>query len=197
MSPTARCREILEVARQVFSSGEYSAVTVREIAVRANVNSALVYYYFGSKERLVAAVIDNATTQAFELYDRRVAGIGDPKRALEEWFKVNAEFFGPLRQMARILIHYQGSTSRHSMIDAKVRTLYRRERHILRKCIRSGVELGIFKRRNPSIAAEFVSAHLDGICLVSIIRPWTDMPTFMRRQWTEIWGYLGCTTQTG
>ncbi len=197
MAPAARRREILEVALQVFSSSEYSAVTVRQVAVRANVNSALVYYYFKSKERLVTAVIEHAMTQAFELYERRIAGTSDPKRALDEWFKVNAQFFAPLRQMARILIHYQSTTRHCSMIDAQVRKLYQKEHGILRRCVADGVKAGDFKRMNPGVAAVFISAHLDGICFVSITRPWTNMRGFMRRQWAEIWGYLGCHPQHG
>jgi len=149
-----------------------------------------VYYYFKSKERLVTAVIDHAMAQAFELYELRIAGSSDPKRALDEWFNVNAEFFAPLRQMARILIHYQSTTRRRAMIDAKIRKLYEKERAILRRCVADGIKTGDFKKLNPGVAAAFISAHLDGICFVSITRPWTDMRAFMRRQWTEIWRYL-------
>ncbi len=195
LAPAERRREILEVALNAFSSGEFSAVTMRDIAVRAKVNAALVYYYFKSKEQLVAAVIGHAIEQALALYEQRTVGTSDPKAALDEWFRVNVKLLAPLKKMARILIRYQGSASRRSLIDRQVRQLYRAEREILHRCIAAGIRLGTFRRVNPKIAAVFISAHLDGICFVSITRPWTDMRTFMRAQWAEIWDYLGCTAR--
>jgi len=165
---------------------------MRDIAVRAKVNSALVYYYFKSKEQLIAAVIGHATEQALALYEQRMVSTLDPKAALDEWFRVNVKFVAPLKKMARIMIQYQSSNSRHSLIDGQVRQLYRAEYGILRRCIAAGVRSGIFRRVKPAVAAAFISAHLDGICFVSITRPWTNMRTFMHGQWAEIWDYLGC-----
>jgi AcrR family transcriptional regulator len=192
MAPDARRREILTIALDVFSSGEYSTVTMRDVAVRANVNSALVYYYFKSKEQLVAAVIGHSMREALDLYTKRTVGFSDPRAALDEWFRVNVTFFAPLKKMARILVQHQSSTSRHSLIDEQVRKLYYSEQNILHRCIAAGIKLGTFRRLDPEVAAVFISAHLDGICFVSITRPWTNMRAFMRGQWLEIWDYLGC-----
>lgn len=192
MSPDARRRELLTGALDVFSSAEYSTVTMRDVAVRANVNSALVYYYFKSKKQLVAAVIEHATRQALDLYVKRTAGLSDPRKALDEWFRVNVALVAPLKKMARLLVQYQSSTSRHSLIDTQVRKLYDAERETLHQIVSAGIKLGTFRRLDPEVAAVFISAHLDGICFVSITRPWTDMRSFMRGQWLEIWDYLGC-----
>jgi TetR/AcrR family transcriptional regulator, cholesterol catabolism regulator len=192
MAPDARRRAILTIALEVFSSGEYSTVTVRDVAAAADVNVALIYYYFKSKEQLVAAVIGHATRQAFDLYGKRTARLTDPIAALDAWFQVNATFFAPLRQMAQILVQYQSAARRNRLIDEQVRKLYRSERNILRRCIAMGVKNGSFRRLNPAAAAMFISAHLDGMCFVSLTRPWTQMQSFMRGQWGEVWGYLGC-----
>jgi AcrR family transcriptional regulator len=195
MTPDARRQAILAIALEVFASGEYSAVTVRDVAAAADVNVALIYYYFKSKEQLVAAVIGYATRQAFDLYGKRTARLTDPVAALDAWFQVNATFFAPLRQMAQILVQYQSSSRRNPLIDEQVRKLYRSERSILRRCITAGVRNGSFRRLDPTAAAMFISAHLDGMCFVSITRPWTQMRSFMGGQWGELWGYLGCKTR--
>ena len=192
MAPDARRRAILTVAHEVFSSREYSTVTVRDVAAAADINEALIYYYFKSKERLVAAVIGHATRQALDLYATRTGRLKDPIAALDAWFQVNATFFAPLRQMAQILVQYQSTSRRNPLIDEQVRKLYRSERGILRRCIAVGVKNGSFRRLNPAAAAMFISAHLDGMCFVSITRPWTQMRSFMGGQWGELWSYLGC-----
>lgn len=47
-----RKARILEAAELLFSGNAYEAVSVRDIATAAGVNSALVGYYFGNKEQL-------------------------------------------------------------------------------------------------------------------------------------------------
>jgi len=53
-SPPGR---ILAATRALFAMGGFTAVTVRAVAARAGTNVAMVNYYFGSKERLVDAVL--------------------------------------------------------------------------------------------------------------------------------------------
>jgi AcrR family transcriptional regulator len=48
---------ILAAAREVFAERGYDGATMRAIAERAAVDPALVYHYFGAKERLFEAVL--------------------------------------------------------------------------------------------------------------------------------------------
>jgi TetR/AcrR family transcriptional regulator len=52
--------EILTAAEALFARQGYAATSVREIAERADVNPAMVHYYFGSKHDLLRQVLDNA-----------------------------------------------------------------------------------------------------------------------------------------
>ena len=47
---------ILKVAEQVISEKGFEAASIREISKKANINLAMVSYYFGSKEKLLAAM---------------------------------------------------------------------------------------------------------------------------------------------
>lgn len=49
---------ILQVARQEFASNGWAGTTIRAIARAADVDPALVYHYFGSKEKLLDAATD-------------------------------------------------------------------------------------------------------------------------------------------
>ena len=53
--------QIIETAEQLFSKNGYDGTTVRDIAVEAGVNIAMISYYFGSKEKLMEAVFDHRT----------------------------------------------------------------------------------------------------------------------------------------
>lgn len=52
--------EILVAARKVFAAHGYHRATMRAIAREANVDSALIHYFFGSKEGLFRAAIVDA-----------------------------------------------------------------------------------------------------------------------------------------
>ncbi|WP_218017205.1 TetR/AcrR family transcriptional regulator [Rhodococcus marinonascens] len=50
--------QILSAARLTFAQHGYDAATVRSVAASAGVDAALVYHYFGTKEKLFLAMMD-------------------------------------------------------------------------------------------------------------------------------------------
>jgi AcrR family transcriptional regulator len=54
---------ILDAAFRCLATRGYSALSVREIAKDAGVNHALINYHFGTKDRLVIAVLDEANQE--------------------------------------------------------------------------------------------------------------------------------------
>ncbi|MFJ3789491.1 TetR family transcriptional regulator [Kitasatospora sp. NPDC090091] len=65
-SPDTRA-QILDVARRRFLAEGYQAVTMRSIAAEADVDLALISYFFGSKKGLFGAVLALATNPAERL----------------------------------------------------------------------------------------------------------------------------------
>ena len=53
-------REILEVATKEFAERGFAGGRVDEIAARTRTTKRMIYYYFGSKERLFVAVLERA-----------------------------------------------------------------------------------------------------------------------------------------
>ena len=66
-------QRILKAAFHCLAARGYAALSVRDIAKDAGVNHALISYYFGGKDRLVIAVLDEANRRLLErqqqLYD--------------------------------------------------------------------------------------------------------------------------------
>ncbi len=54
-----RRQRILAAADELFTRGGYDGVSMRDVALKAGVNKALVFYYFDSKESLFRAVLDS------------------------------------------------------------------------------------------------------------------------------------------
>lgn len=66
MKLSAKKIQILNVAEELFSQQGFDGTSVRAIAKIAEVNIAMISYYFGSKEKLLG-----------ELINRRMSGFGD------------------------------------------------------------------------------------------------------------------------
>lgn len=60
---------ILVAASMLFASQDYESCSIRDIAQAAEVNSALIYYYFGSKEGLLRALVEEAISMLASLLD--------------------------------------------------------------------------------------------------------------------------------
>jgi AcrR family transcriptional regulator len=52
--------ELIQVATEVFAQEGYSGARVDEIAERTRTTKRMIYYYFGGKEQLYLAVLENA-----------------------------------------------------------------------------------------------------------------------------------------
>lgn len=75
-APTDTKARILEAAFRCLATSGYTALSVREIARDAGVNHALISYYFGTKDRLVIAVLDEANHQLLQRQRRMYAAPG-------------------------------------------------------------------------------------------------------------------------
>lgn len=75
---------ILQVAEQLFSEKGFDGTSVRDIAGQANVNLAMISYYFGSKEKLMAALIDHRSG-----YTRGILEELNKDESLSPWEKID------------------------------------------------------------------------------------------------------------
>jgi AcrR family transcriptional regulator len=69
---------ILAAARALFGERGYERATIRAIAARAGVDAALVYHYFGSKDRLLGSALRVGEGDVLpELVAQGVDGVGE------------------------------------------------------------------------------------------------------------------------
>ncbi len=59
MSYNEKQVQIIETAEELFANKGFSGTSVRDIAQAANVNLAMISYYFGSKEKLLEAIFES------------------------------------------------------------------------------------------------------------------------------------------
>jgi AcrR family transcriptional regulator len=115
-------RRICDAAKELFLEQGYAPTTITEIAKAAGVAHQTVYFVFGSKAALLAAIMDLQIVGDFEpapLLDRpqvrRLQAIPTPARRLEQLVKVAADITERLAPLYEIV---RGGAS-----DAEVREL--------------------------------------------------------------------------
>ncbi len=73
MSGPERREQLLSVARHLFATRGYDAVSVELVAAEAKVSKPIVYEHFGGKEGLYAVVVDREVTALIDTIQRSLA----------------------------------------------------------------------------------------------------------------------------
>ncbi|MFZ0820445.1 MAG: TetR/AcrR family transcriptional regulator [Candidatus Acidiferrales bacterium] len=151
-----RRKQILAVARRLFSQKGFTGVTTREIADKAGMNEAILFRHFRGKDALYWAVIEeisravNSKQELLGTIAKRQAAASD-----EDFFTSIAE--GILERAARrpalIRLLYFCALERHTLYRRFFRTYVTGSWDVLAKYIRAGMRAGDFRKVNPMLAA--------------------------------------------
>lgn len=89
----AAIKQILDVSEELFSIHGYPGVTIKDVAEKIGVHSALILYYFGGKQALFDAVWQRriheaaiARTKALDEYEAKVGDNPTVEGALEAYY---------------------------------------------------------------------------------------------------------------
>ncbi len=74
---------ILQVAEKLFSENGFEGTSIRDIATAADVNVAMISYYFGSKEKLFGEMVQNRTSYMREMIEHLHKTETDPWKKVE------------------------------------------------------------------------------------------------------------------
>jgi AcrR family transcriptional regulator len=92
LSRRDREQQLLAVAEEVFASVGVQAASMDEIAERAGISKPVVYDHFGSKDGLLAAVVESIGERLHEVTLAATATAPTPERALSAGLTAYFEF---------------------------------------------------------------------------------------------------------
>src|SRR6478752_4929432 len=108
MKPTAADPEtrdtILAAAAELFAARGYAGTTIKEIASKAGVNSALLYYYFEDKEGLYRAVLAHLIEASSRQIGASLTNAPSPEEGVRRFVTAQADRFFANRTFARLLL---------------------------------------------------------------------------------------------
>ncbi len=163
-----RREEILRAAAEVAAREGLARTRVRDVAAQLGVSTALVFYHFETKERLLSEAFMFAAESDLALLDRAVARSGTATLRLRAVLRV----FLPAgdAQGWTLDIDSWAAALRTPEIREASRRLDRRWRAALELVVADGVALGEFRCADPREAAERIAAMLDGLAVATQVR---------------------------
>lgn len=165
-----RGSEMLLIALELFATQGFANVTIKDIARKAGMNTALIYYYYRNKEDLFFAALKHAIGQALGERSDREASDTDPVEVIRDWFDTNERLLAPISQMLKLMLDYRTAGRRSASIQGLIEQFYGGEMELLSRTIRRGMRMGRFRKVDEEATALFVSTHLDGLIVASVIR---------------------------
>lgn|GEM_PF-1401618 len=159
---------ILDAAVQLFSQRGYAGTGVLEIARRAGIEKAALYWHFGSKEGLLAAVIDRANAEFVERVLKR-ASSASPEERLDRFVNGLRRLAVEDSHMVRLMLSI---AIEHSQVSERSRGAVRRIFERTRRAVEVGFEqaLGV-KLPDVDLIARLALAYLDEASVRAAIDP--------------------------
>jgi AcrR family transcriptional regulator len=162
--------ELLAVATEVFAESGYSGARVDEIAERTRTTKRMIYYYFGGKEQLYMAVLENAYRGIREAEQRLQVDHVDPvvamRRLAELTFDHHLDHQAFIRLVSIENIHRGEFISR---LDS-LRTLAQPATSLLDDILARGREQGVFRSDVDALDVHLV---ISAYCVFQVANRYT------------------------
>jgi len=141
---TDKQTEILLVAEQLFAQKGFDGTSVRDISAHAGVNVAMVSYYFGSKEKLLEALVQFRISKLrLQIQDTALTQV--PPR--EKMKAVIGHYLSNLSHNCNIyrIVQMEISKEKHSWSMELFNRMRSENLQVLQSIVEEGQKLGQFK----------------------------------------------------
>ena len=151
LPPEERRDEILEAAREVFAERGYQKASMREIARRAGITQAALYYHFENKEDLLIIILEQFSNDFYQSLLGCMTRAQGPEAGLRSMLRTHIDVIGARRKDIKILVedkvHIEGQ---------KLGSIKSKERDILNlytSCLDELLSAGRIAGQSPTVAA--------------------------------------------
>jgi len=137
---------IINTAEKLFAVNGFDGTSVRDIALDAGVNVAMISYYFGSKEKLMEAVFEQRTDNLrvkieTVLQNEKLTNLEKVYVLIDDY----VEKFVEQQEFQKIIMREQ-LIEKHTVISGFIHELKKHRMASIKKLIQDGQKTGEFKR---------------------------------------------------
>lgn len=139
-------KDILAVARDEFAAKGFSGARVDEIAARTKTSKRMIYYYFGDKEGLYLAVLEEVYSSIRSVESTLDLDSLSPQAALEALVGFTFDYQNANPDFVRLVMIENIHEARHLATSKVIQGLNVTVIESLRRIIRRGEEAGVFRK---------------------------------------------------
>lgn len=166
---------LLDAANKLMAERDTLAVPISDIAAEAGVNSALIKYYFGSKNGMLLALLHRCLAGVVEELEAHVRRDMPPERKMRYHLQglIRTYFRFPyLQRLLIAMMRDEAPEEAHRVANAYLRPIH----HAYERMLAEGVAAGVFREIDPRLfyftaigacdqifSARFVLSHVHGI----------------------------------
>lgn len=152
---------ILKVAQGLFSRFGLSKTTIEDIAKRARMGKASIYYYFKGKEAIYQEVIDREGRELRRKIVEAVNRESAPQRKFRAYILTR---MATLKELANYYTAFRDEYLEQYAFIEKARQEYNEfERRMIQTILREGIDLGLFSVEDVPLASEAILAAMKGL----------------------------------
>lgn len=137
---------ILDAAEFVFARHGYAGATVKLISKQAKCYESLIYYHFGSKDKLFAAVLKNAYQKLIKAEQALSLDIDSPEQALSEIILFMWNYYQKNPELIILLNTENMLKGQHLSKLGSMDELLSPALSVVREVVGRGVESGVFRK---------------------------------------------------
>ncbi len=155
MAAEDRRKQIVQVARHLFSQKGFDGTTTKEIAQRVGVSEAIIFRHFATKQDLYAAILDEQISSAEEIsFWEHIHDLAEANRDRDLFEALSRRMLEKHRRddsFLRLLLYSALEDNRFSemVYEARVKEFYA----FLTDYIRRRTAEGAFRHVDPALAA--------------------------------------------
>lgn len=166
--------EILEKSEELFSSKGIDRTSVRDISAAADINVAMIKYYFGSKDKLVETLFKWRILKMNRALSKIVTDQDlNPYQKLIGFLKAYMDRIFSNHEFHRVMLREFSKNDSFLFVDAEIQELKSRNLKFINDTIEEGYQQGLFGRKVP---AEVITFTIIGAASYSILNEKTYMP---------------------
>jgi AcrR family transcriptional regulator len=166
--------DILQAAEKLFAENGFDGTSVRDIAKQANINIAMISYYFGSKEKLLDALVVYRTSDLKVQLDNILDETFSPMEKIDRFIDLYIHRINRNKCVYQI-VHTELANKKR-ILDIKTFTKVKKKNlSYLQQIIEEGQQQGIFKKGinipmiPPTIIGTFLHFHNNKIFFIDLL----------------------------
>jgi AcrR family transcriptional regulator len=145
LAAQATRENILRAATKIFAKHGFAGGRVEQISKAAKSHDRMIYYYFGSKEELFIAVIEDAYRRFNEAESQVALNLDDPVEDLETLVRFMWTYYRQHPEFITLLNSENLHRGKHISKSMRAREYSSPAISLMARVLQSGVETGVFR----------------------------------------------------